>query len=205
MVFRPVYSYNTYRPFVLGLLLTIKSPFTYWPFSFSQASHSSLNSFISHGLIAPYCCCVTQNIVREQWYKREQCHKHQEKRMTLTYASWKADDAEAFELKGRNPDPWVLAYIHFPRNCGNELELNLFVWCLDFRNDGELTCIGWKIWVVGQDAFSRCFISNLKRCHVWAIIERLVERVADSLTKDLQSRTLLGIRERMLLGMKWMQ
>jgi hypothetical protein len=33
----------------------MKSPRSYGPFSSSQASHSSLNSFISHGEIAPYC------------------------------------------------------------------------------------------------------------------------------------------------------
>lgn len=44
------------RPLVLELLFTIYSAFSYGPFSASHASHSSLNSFISHGLMAPNCC-----------------------------------------------------------------------------------------------------------------------------------------------------
>lgn len=34
----------------------MNSPRTYGPFSSSHSSHSALNSFISQGLMAPYCC-----------------------------------------------------------------------------------------------------------------------------------------------------
>ncbi len=61
------YHHDHHLPLVLALGRIMKSPRSYGPFSASHASHSSENSFISHGEMAPNCCPPGKLIIFKLW------------------------------------------------------------------------------------------------------------------------------------------
>mmetsp|Transcript_24407 Transcript_24407/g.56853 ORF Transcript_24407/g.56853 Transcript_24407/m.56853 type:complete len:151 (-) Transcript_24407:461-913(-) len=125
-------------------------PRTYGPFSSSHSSHSSLNSFISHGLMAPYCSPPGKLMILRL--------SNVSGPIPLSYSSnfYHTENASGQRGMSRMTQKQThmlslsLCYLIFGY-CRNEFKLHLLIGLLDTFNHGKLSRIGIQIGIVGQD------------------------------------------------------